>query len=125
MTRNEWPRRRAAPALLGSFTGTLYGCLEWVAREARRLGVIETRSLEEELILRLSERWYALAAKVFAVVQNTFEIHAFLATPRHGSHAIEGTATEGPRAVSPENARELLRQQPRFGRFGARLMGPQ
>jgi len=87
-----------------------------VAREARRLGVIETRSLEEELILRLSERWYALAAKVFAVVQNTFEIHAFLATPRHGSHAIEGTATEGPRAVSPENARELLRQQPRFGR---------
>jgi hypothetical protein len=70
MTRNEWPRRRAAPALLGSFTGTLYGCLEWVAREARRLGVIETRSLEEELILRLSERWYALAAKAFAVVQN-------------------------------------------------------
>ena len=53
------------------------------------------------------------------------ELHAFLAIPRDGSHAIEGTSTEGPRAVSPENARELLRQQPRFGRFGARLMGPQ
>jgi uncharacterized repeat protein (TIGR03803 family) len=41
-------------------------------------------------------------------------------------HCAEGDeTTEGPGVILPENAQELLQQRLRFGRFGARLMGPQ
>jgi uncharacterized repeat protein (TIGR03803 family) len=41
-------------------------------------------------------------------------------------HCSEGDeTTERPRVVLPENARELLQQRLRFGRFGVGLMGPQ
>ena len=41
-------------------------------------------------------------------------------------HCAEGDeTTERPRVVLPENARELLQQRLRFGRFGVGRMGPQ
>jgi hypothetical protein len=39
--------------------------------------------------------------------------------------AEEDETTERPSVVLPENARELLQQRLRFGRFGVGLMGPQ
>ena len=67
------------------------------------------------------------------------DIHGFLATPCDRHHAdtegceddtegirAEGTGTiERPRVILPENVRELLWKQLRWGRFGAELMGPQ
>jgi probable HAF family extracellular repeat protein len=66
------------------------------------------------------------------------DIHGFLATPCDRHHAdtegckdntegvrAEGTETiERPRAVMPENVRELLQQRLGIGRFGAPLMAP-
>jgi uncharacterized repeat protein (TIGR03803 family) len=56
-------------------------------------------------------------------------------SPRYGcgvvfkiarDHCAEGDeTTERPRVALPENARELLQQRLRFGRFGVGLMGPQ
>jgi uncharacterized repeat protein (TIGR03803 family) len=41
-------------------------------------------------------------------------------------HCAEGDeTTERPRVVLPENAREMLQQRLRFGRFGTRLVEPQ
>jgi len=42
-----------------------------------------------------------------------------------GTAAEGDDATERPRVVLPENVRELLWKQLRWGRFGARLVGPQ
>ena len=67
------------------------------------------------------------------------DIHAFLAKPGSWNFAdtgcckedAESTAAkvddsaERPRVVLSENARELLKRQLRFGRFGAQLMRPE
>jgi probable HAF family extracellular repeat protein len=54
------------------------------------------------------------------------EIHTYLARPAHGVATSESTSQRGinPRVLS-DDARKLLQQQLRFGRFGARLMGLQ
>ena len=54
------------------------------------------------------------------------EIHTYLATPTHGVTTSESAAKGviSQRFLS-DNARKLLQQQLRFGRPGARLMGPQ
>jgi probable HAF family extracellular repeat protein len=53
------------------------------------------------------------------------DLHAFLATPCNDEAAERDETTGRPRAVLPENAREILRQALRFGRFGTRPVGPQ
>ena len=57
---------------------------------------------------------------------STGEIHTYLARPTHGVATSESTS---PGVISPrilsDDARKLLQQQLRFGRSGARLMGPQ
>ena len=57
---------------------------------------------------------------------STGEIHTYLATPTHAVTTGESTSQGviSPRAVS-DDARKLLQQQLRFGRSGARLMGPE
>jgi hypothetical protein len=57
---------------------------------------------------------------------STGEIHTYLATPTHGVTTGESTSQGviSPRALS-DDARKLLQQQLRFGRSGARLMGPE
>jgi probable HAF family extracellular repeat protein len=57
---------------------------------------------------------------------STGEIHTYLATPTHGVATGESTSQGviSPRALS-DDARKLLQQQLRFGRSGARLMGPE
>jgi probable HAF family extracellular repeat protein len=66
-------------------------------------------------------------------VTDAGDLHAFLATPRDGedggdsesdSAAPAAPGVTSPRVV-PENARKLLERRLPFGRFGARLMGPQ
>ena len=54
------------------------------------------------------------------------EIHTYLASPTHGVATSESTSQGviSPRVLSGD-ARKLLQQQLRFGRSGARLMGPQ
>ena len=56
---------------------------------------------------------------------STGEIHTYLASPTHGVATSESTSQGviSPRVLS-DDARKLLQQQ-RFGRSGARLMGPQ
>jgi probable HAF family extracellular repeat protein len=56
---------------------------------------------------------------------STGEIHTYLATPTHGVATSESTSQGiSPRILS-DDARKLLQQQPRFGRFGVGHMGPQ
>ena len=57
---------------------------------------------------------------------STGETHTYLATPTQGVATSESTSQGviSPRVLS-DDARKLLQQQLRFGRFGARLMGPQ
>jgi probable HAF family extracellular repeat protein len=57
---------------------------------------------------------------------STGEIHTYLATPTHAVTTGESTSQGviSPRALS-DDARKLLQQQLRFGRSGARLMGPE
>jgi probable HAF family extracellular repeat protein len=56
---------------------------------------------------------------------STGEIHTYLATPTH-SDANGESSSQGviSRKVLSNDARKLLQQQLRFGRFGAQLMGP-
>ena len=56
---------------------------------------------------------------------STGEIHTYLATPTHGV-ATESTSQGviSPRVLS-DDARNLLKQQLRFGRFGVGHIGPQ
>jgi hypothetical protein len=51
------------------------------------------------------------------------EIHTYLARPAHGVATSESTSQRGinPRVLS-DDARKLLQQQLRFGRFGAGFM---
>lgn len=62
---------------------------------------------------------------------STGEIHTYLATPKPrdgGESAALATQTRNSQSASvvlPENVREHLRQQLRFGRFGVALMGRQ
>src|SRR5579863_3269194 len=58
---------------------------------------------------------------------STGEIHTYLASPTHGVATSENTSQGGvikPRILS-NDARKLVQQQPRFGRSGVGLMGPQ
>jgi len=57
---------------------------------------------------------------------STGEIHSYLATPTHGVATSDGTAQGviSRRALS-DDARKLLQQQLRFGRFGVPFMGKQ
>jgi probable HAF family extracellular repeat protein len=57
---------------------------------------------------------------------STGQIHTYLATPTHGDATSESTSqvVTGRRILS-DDARKLLQQQLRFGRFGVGLMGPQ
>jgi probable HAF family extracellular repeat protein len=59
-------------------------------------------------------------------VTSSGEIHTYLATPTHGVATSESTS-QG--VISPmvlsDVTRKLLQQQLRFGRFGARFIGPQ
>jgi probable HAF family extracellular repeat protein len=57
---------------------------------------------------------------------STGEIHTYLASPTHGVATSESTSQGviSPRVLS-DDARKLLQQQLRFGRSGARHMGPQ
>ena len=54
------------------------------------------------------------------------EIHTYLASPTHGGATSESTSQGviSPRVLS-DDARKLLQQQLRFGRFGTRLAEPQ
>jgi probable HAF family extracellular repeat protein len=54
------------------------------------------------------------------------EMHTYLASPTRGVATSESTSqgVMGPRVLS-DDARKLLQQQLRFGRSGARLIGPQ
>ena len=53
---------------------------------------------------------------------STGEMHAFLATPIFGE---DGRQRDGKSpVVLTEHLREMLRQQLRYGLFGARQMGP-
>ncbi len=56
----------------------------------------------------------------------TGEIHTYLATPTHGVATSESTS-QGviSRRILSDDARKLLQQQLRSGRFGVGLMGPQ
>jgi len=57
---------------------------------------------------------------------STGEIHTYLATPAHGD-ANGASSSQGviSRRVLSDDARKMLQQQLRFGRFGTQLMGPQ
>ena len=57
---------------------------------------------------------------------STGEIHTYLASPTHDV-AISESTSQGviSQRVLSDDARKLLQQQLRFGRFGARFMGPQ
>jgi probable HAF family extracellular repeat protein len=56
------------------------------------------------------------------------DVHGYLATPSSGPDAGEGLLSAAQDVASPmllpEDARKMLQQRLRFGRFGARLMGP-
>jgi hypothetical protein len=56
----------------------------------------------------------------------TGEIHTYLATPTRAVAASESTS-QGviSRRILSDNARKLLQQQLRYGRTGARFVGPQ
>ena len=63
-------------------------------------------------------------------VNSTGEVHGFLATPVPGEATTEsatpapqGVTGEGTKVAPPENARALLQQRLRFGRFGVPLTG--
>ena len=64
-----------------------------------------------------------------ALQTSTGEVHAFLATPVHGSEsatpAAQGATRESPKVVLPENVRRLLQQRPLFGRFKPGRIRPQ
>jgi len=56
----------------------------------------------------------------------TGEIHTYLATPTHGVATRESTSDDViRRRTLSDDARKLLQQQLRFGRFGVGFMGPQ
>jgi len=63
-----------------------------------------------------------------AVDTNTGEAHAYLATPSDGADDSENFLPAVQSVTSPlalsDNIRKLVQQQLRFGRFGARPMGP-
>ena len=63
---------------------------------------------------------------------STGEIHTYLATPRHRDDGSESAAaagqagsSESARVALSDDVRQRLQQRLRFGRSGARLMGPQ
>ena len=67
----------------------------------------------------------------FALETSTGDVHAYLATPRHGedgsesaARAAQGVTSEYGQAALPENVRMLLQQRLPFGRPGARQAGP-
>jgi probable HAF family extracellular repeat protein len=64
-----------------------------------------------------------------AVEKSSGHVHGFLATPRNGGAGSESFSPAAQGVTSPmapsEDARKLLQQRLRLGRFGAGLMGPQ
>jgi hypothetical protein len=57
---------------------------------------------------------------------STGEIHTYLATPTRSVVTSESAAQDViSRRTLSDDARKLLQQQLRFGRFGVALMGPQ
>jgi hypothetical protein len=66
-----------------------------------------------------------------AIHKSTGDFHAYMATPKPSEGGgvsaapTEQGSGESTKVTLPENVRELLQQRLLFGRFGARLMGPQ
>jgi hypothetical protein len=59
-------------------------------------------------------------------ITSTGEIHTYLATPTRSVVTSESAAQDViSRRTLSDDARKLLQQQLRFGRFGVALMGPQ
>ncbi len=56
---------------------------------------------------------------------STGEIHTYVAIPTRGVATSDSTLQGAISRILSGDARKLLQQQLRFGRFGARLMGPQ